>query len=378
MAAGGFLKEDNMSTGRFMQRAATRDYSKSWQSPGSFPWMIQQPKDLIKDRPYSVRENYIRCAKGEEPYWMPAYFDESNIIWPDAIEEHPVPEVDGYDWWGVYWTMVENIQGMITKPGTRTISDFAKWKEELEWPDLSVVDFKTDGEKIQKSLDPDRVHIYESVEGIYERLHEMIPFDESLLAFYEEPELLAEFFDKMADYKIETTKKIFQYYGRIDGVLYHDDWGTQRAGFFSNEMFRAQLMPYEKKYLDFVKGQGKFIELHSCGKNIQYVPEMLEMGIDMWNPQLYINDPDELHTNWGKKMTFVFPLELKKNWTEEEVRRATRDFVDHFGENGRVMAFIMTENALDPECAKQKETALDELYHYSLEYYDKKYHRTRS
>ena len=40
------------------------------------------------------------------------------------------------------------------------------------------------------------------------RLHEMMPFDESLLAFYEEPELLEEFFQKMADYKIEVCQKV--------------------------------------------------------------------------------------------------------------------------------------------------------------------------
>lgn len=198
-----------MSVGRFMQTAANRDYSKSWQAEGSFPWLAQQPKEPILGRPISVRENYIRCVKGEQPYWMPAYFYESNTVWPDAMEEHPVPEVDGYDWWGVYWTMVENAGGMITKPGTRTIQDFANWKEEVEWPDLSVVDFEADGKKLQKTLDADRPHIYECVEGISERLHEMIPFDEFLLAFYEEPEALEEFFQKMADYKIESTAKIF-------------------------------------------------------------------------------------------------------------------------------------------------------------------------
>lgn len=238
---------------KFMQTAANRDYSKHWQAEGSFPWIFQQPKPPIEERPISVRENYIRCVKGEEPYWMPAYFYESNTVWPDAMEEHPVPEVDGYDWWGVDWFMVDGINGMITRPGTRTISDFAKWKEELPWPDLSVVDFKADGEKLQKAMDPDRPHIYECVEGIFERLHELIPFDESLVAFYEEPELLEEFFQKMADYKIESTEQIFKYYGRVDGVLYHDDWGTQRSGFFSNEMFREQIMPATSRYLKFIK-----------------------------------------------------------------------------------------------------------------------------
>ena len=76
-----------MSVGRFMQQAASRDYSQWWQAEGTFPWMFQQEKEPIEGRPYSVRENYIRCVKGEKPYWMPAYFYESNIIWPDAMEE---------------------------------------------------------------------------------------------------------------------------------------------------------------------------------------------------------------------------------------------------------------------------------------------------
>ena len=75
--------------GRFMQRAANRDYSKEWQAPGSLPWLMQRPKEPIEKRVISARDNYIRCVKGNKPYWMPAYFYESDI-WPDAIEEHPV------------------------------------------------------------------------------------------------------------------------------------------------------------------------------------------------------------------------------------------------------------------------------------------------
>ena len=360
-----------MSVGRFMQQAATRDYSKFWQAPGTFPWMFQQKKPPIEGRPCSVRENYIRCVKGEQPYWMPAYMTESNIIWPDAIEEHPVPEVNGFDWWGVDWFMVESAGGMITKPGTRVISDFANWKEEVEWPDLSLVDFETDGKKIQQLLDPDRPHIYECVEGIFERLHEMMPFDETLLAFYEEPELLEEFFQKMADYKIQCCDKIFTHYGRVDGVLYHDDWGTQRAGFFSNKMFREQIMPATSRLLKFIKDQGKFIELHSCGKNIQYVPEMIEMGIDMWTPQLPINDPDTLYETYGDRMTFGFFVNIPHSADEQEVRKIIRDFVDHFGAKGRCMPWIMT----DFTNPNQDIWAHEELYHYSFEFYNKLYGR---
>ncbi len=63
-------------------------------------------------------------------------------------------------------------------------------------------------------------------------------------------------------------------------------------------------MPATKRFMDYLKKKVAFIELHSCGKNIQYVPMMLEMGIDMWTPQLFINEPDYLHSAYGKVMTF--------------------------------------------------------------------------
>ena len=358
----------HMAVGQFMKRAAERDYSKFWAEEGSFPWLFQQALPPITGRPISVRENYERCVRGQQPYWMPNYFLEKNIVWPDAVEEHPVPEKNGFDWWGVDWYMEPGIGGMITKPGTRVISDFAEWKNEVEWPDLSCVDFAADGKKLQSRLDPDRAHIFECTEGVFERLHEMMPFDESLLAFYEEPELLEEFFQKMADYKIEVCQKVFENYGVVDGVLYHDDWGTQRGGFFSNEMFREQIMPATKRIMDYIKSQGKFIELHSCGKNIQYVPEMIELGIDMWTPQVGINEPDFLVEHYGDRMTFAFDMPIAPDATESQIRQQTRDFVDRFGGKGRVMCWIMGT----PE---QSAIANDELYTYSSAYYKKLYNR---
>jgi len=358
-----------MAVSKFMEQAATRDYSKNWAIQGTYPWLFQQPKPKIEGRPIGVLDNYRRCVLGQEPYWMPAYFFESDTVWPDTIEEHPVPEVDGFDWWGVDWEMVEDIQGMITRPGTRVINDFAHWENDFDWPDLSLPDFVADGAKLQRNLDPERPHIYECVEGITERPHEMMPFDEFLLAFIAEPEAMERFCQKMADYKIESCQKIFDNYGRIDGVLYHDDWGTQRAGFFSNEMFDRQIVPATTRFLSFLKESGKFIELHSCGCNIQYVPEMLEMGIDMWTPQANANDLDRLHDEYNHDMTFCFPIDPEPDWSEEKIRSEVRAFVDHFGDNGRMMCWIRTFDQ------KQAAIGRDELYSYSLKYYNEKYGR---
>jgi hypothetical protein len=338
------------------------------QNPGTFPWFLQQAKEPLPKREISYAENYRRTVVGETPMWMPVSGMETDTCWPDVIEEHPVPEVDGFDYWGVEWQMVDMVGGMITKPGTRVIKDFSTWREDVKWPDLEALDWAYDGEKISSRFDPERAHIFQCTEGIFERLHEMMPFDETLLAMAVEPESSMEFFQKMADYKITLVDKVVQHYGRIDGVLYHDDWGTQRAGFFSNQMFRELIMPPTKRVFDHIKSKGLFIELHSCGNNMQYMDEFVELGIDMWSPQLGgVNDPVWLKENYGDKMTFTFPIEgLNEPGVDEaQVRLRVREFVDFYGKGGRMIAGIR----LGPDKADLAAAARDELYNYSREFY---------
>ena len=358
-----------MAVGRFMQEAVSKDYSIWWQKPGTYPANAQKPKPFIKEgeRPISVLENYKRCVQGNKPLWMPLYQEEKNIVWPDCIVEHPVPEADGYDWWGTYWADVP--AGMAVAADTRVVNDWGNWEAELEWPDIELVDWETDGKKISSTFDPQRAHVYECNEGLFERIHELIPFDESLLAFYTEPEATERFFKKMVEYKIATIEKVFKYYGRVDGVLYHDDWGTQRASFFSPQMFEEQILPFEKQIVDYVKSQGRFLELHSCGNNMVLVPLMIKMGIDMWAPQPSANDFDYLFNNYNEEISFAFGVPLTADMNEEEVKQACRNFVDKFGPNGRVMAWVR-RGSCKPE---YMDIANQEIVRYSMEYYAKRW-----
>jgi hypothetical protein len=84
-----------------------------------------------------------------------------------------------------------------------------------------------------------------------------------------------------------------------------------------------------------------------------------------------INDPDYLYENFGDKMTFAFFVNVAPSADEAECRRIARDFVDHFGAKGRCMPCFMTDMSNPAQAA----ALTDELYNYSLEYYNKLYHR---
>ena len=176
--------------------------------------------------------------------------------------------------------------------------------------------------------DPDRCHLFHCVEGIFERLHELVPMDETLLAMYEEPEAVKDFFDMMVDYKIKICDIVFEKYAPIDYIIWGDDWGTQKAGFFSNDMFREFIMPYTKRVWDHVHDTGRYIELHSCGLTQQYIEEFVEMGLDAWTPQP-INDLDMLTEKYGDKISLTVTIPgLETAKTEAEVRKAVKEFVD--------------------------------------------------
>jgi len=341
-----------------------KNYPPSKQPVGSFPYKMQQPPRDLGERPITPRENQKRLYEGKTPMWMPVWIVDSQYCWPDIVLDHPMYEEDGFDWFGTEWVRDDAIGGMMVKPDTRVISDIVNWREELKIPNLDEIDWAGDGEIYKKRYDPDRMHLFHCAEGLFERLHEVMPFDEAILTFYDEPEEVQAFFSAIADFKIDLISRIIKHYAPIDYIVYGDDWGTQRAGFFSNEMFREVIMPQTKRLWDWIHSQGLFIELHSCGLTQQYIEEIIEMGCDAWAPQ-EINDFDMLTEKYGNKITLVVPVfGVDEAKTEEEARAAVRAFVDKYAPRGRIMAKTMM-NA-DPAVL---DAAYDELYKYSSAYY---------
>jgi hypothetical protein len=328
--------------------------------------MLQQPPRPIGERPITPKENLRKVFTGETPLWMPVWMTDSQYCWPDVVLEHPLYEQDGFDWWGTEWVFVEVAGGMMVKPGFVTVNDITKWREQMGVPDLTKVDFAEDAKLQTARYDDERMHLFHLPEGLFERLHEAMPFDDALAAFYDEPEAVQDFFKGVADFKIDLLTKVFEHYAPIDYIIYGDDWGTQRAGFFSNKMFREAIMPQTKRIIDFVKSQGKFVELHSCGLTQQYIEEIIEMGIDAWSPQ-NINDFDMLTEKYGNQIAITVPIPgLFDAKSPDEARAAVRAFVDKYAPRGRVVAGgVMT---MDPEITA---AATDELYTYSTAFYEK-------
>ena len=100
--------------------------------------------------------------------------------------------------------------------------------------------------------------------------------------------------------------KEFELWGKtdVDALQFMDDWGTQRSLLIEPEIWREYFKPLYKDYCDLAHSAGKFIFMHSDG-NIQSIfPDLIEIGVDAINSQLFVMDMDFLADVAKGKITF--------------------------------------------------------------------------
>lgn len=61
-----------------------------------------------------------------------------------------------------------------------------------------------------------------------------------------------------------------------------------------------------KRIVQYVKGRGVYFDLHSDRKIENYIPYVVDMGCDMWNPAQCCNDLGKIKKMYGKQL--VIPV----------------------------------------------------------------------
>jgi hypothetical protein len=251
---------------------------------------------------------------------------------PHIAEDHAInPDI-----FGVEWEYIAQVGGSMVRPGKPFLSDISEWREKLVWPDIDKWDWAGSAEINNGTfLRAESFNQMWFQTGWYERLISLLDFENAIMAIFDEdsqPDVHA-FFDKLTDLYIRIFDKVIQTYPEVHAFFIHDDWGSQKAPFFSPDIAETMIVPYMKRVTDFLHSKGKFCELHSCGNIIKQVPNIIAAGWDAWAPQL-MNDSYEIYDKFGDKLLIaVSPQGLPENFTElpeEEQRRYAREYADRF------------------------------------------------
>lgn len=90
----------------------------------------------------------------------------------------------------------------------------------------------------------------------------------------------------------------------VDGILFMDDWGSQKSLLISPQSWREFFKPLYKEYCELIHSKGKYAFFHSDGRIEAIYPELIEVGIDAVNSQLFCMDMEKLTKEYKGKITF--------------------------------------------------------------------------
>jgi hypothetical protein len=113
----------------------------------------------------------------------------------------------------------------------------------------------------------------------------------------------------------------------VDGISFMDDWGTQKALLVSPKLWRAFYKPLYQEYCDRIHAAGKFVFFHSDGYIFDIYPDLIEIGVDAVNSQLFCMDIEEIARRFKGRITFWGEISRQDTLpfgTPEECRAAVR------------------------------------------------------
>lgn len=111
----------------------------------------------------------------------------------------------------------------------------------------------------------------------------------------------------------------------VDGVFLMDDWGTNRSLLINPRTWRELFKPLYKAYCDLIHAAGKFAFFHTDGNTEAIFGDLIEVGMDAINSQLFTMNIEELGRKYKGQVTFWGEMDRQRVLpfgTPQEVHQA--------------------------------------------------------
>jgi len=297
----------------------------------------QQP-DVV---PYDIRFTEPARAKMAEYYGDPDFEDKLGncFTWfrphPNDVRYVSVGPDIWEDEFGVRWN--RSIDKDIGVPcnkliGPENIDDF-------QWPDP---DDPTRYDFIDKAIPgaKDNAILASLGFALFERAWTLVGMEELLMYMLTEKDFVNQLFDKILQYNLGIIERACSL--DIDIFRFGDDWGQQRGLIMGIYLWGEFIKPRIKKMYELVKSKGRYVMIHCCGKIDGILPELIECGLDIFNPfQPEVMNVYEIKERYGGRLSFYGGISIQKTLpygTVDEVKDEVKRLLERIGEKGGYIA----------------------------------------
>jgi uroporphyrinogen decarboxylase len=108
------------------------------------------------------------------------------------------------------------------------------------------------------------------------------------------------------------------------------------------QLWREFIEPRFQQMCRLVKSKGKFTMLHCCGKVDELFPDLIDCGLDIFNPfQPEVMDVFEIKRRFGRDLAFYGGISIQRTLpfgTVQQVRDEVRRLIDMVGADGGYIA----------------------------------------
>ncbi len=196
--------------------------------------------------------------------------------------------------------------------------------------------------------------------SLYERAWCLRGTENLLMDMIERPEFVDELLDAICEHNMVLIRKAIDL--GVDCVHFGDDYGSQRGLIMGLSLWRRFIKPRLVRMYKAARDAGKYVSQHSCGHVQELFDDLVEMGLNMFNPfQPEVMDVFEYKRRYQGKLAFHGGLSIQKTLpfgTPGEVKDLTRKLIEAGREGGYVLS---PSHAVPPDVPPENLVAMMEV-----------------
>ena len=170
---------------------------------------------------------------------------------------------------------------------------------------------------------------------------DLVGMDRFYMMMLDNPELAYYIMEKATDFFYETSRIMFERArGKVDIFFTGDDYGGQNAPLMGLELWRRLVKPHIKRLYSLAKEYGLYITQHSCGCVVDFIPDLIELGLNAIEPvQVRARgmDFEGLVEKFSGKVVLQGSIDTQKTLpfgSAEDVREEVRSRIRLFKDKG--------------------------------------------
>lgn len=294
----------------------------------------------MSDATITSRERVKRALRFEEVDRIPienGFEGDLQRRYPSDIERPPFAYPAGRSWgvenrmgrrmdiWGCIWEAAEDgvcgeVRGSPLQGDWSALDGFRPPFEVLEGADLSRVNAACAAS--EKFMIP---MWGELIANPFERMQHLRGTEQLYLDLaYLEPEIY-----RLRDMVHGYFMRQLEMWAKtdVDAVHLADDWGAQRSLLISPSLWRSFFKPLYRDYCSAAHARGKSVLMHSDGYIVDILPDLIEVGVDAVNAQLFCMPMEDIADRHAGRICFWGEIDRQRLLpfgTPDEVRAAVR------------------------------------------------------